>query len=66
MAREKKDSPVSVRLTPTAARLWEDLAGRWGQSKAAVLERLLREAARTEGIPEDGARTAETGISSAA
>lgn len=50
MARERKEEAISVRLTPTGAQLWNKIADKWGQSKTAVLERLLREAAEREGV----------------
>lgn len=50
---ERKETlPTSVRLTPTAQRLWEELAERMGLSKAGVLETLLREKAKAEGIQD--------------
>lgn len=50
MAKETKSTPITLRVTPTAARIWDDLADKWGQSRAAVLERILREVAQAEGI----------------
>ena len=48
----KETVPTSVRITPTAQRLWDELAERMGLSKAGVLETLLREKARAEGVSE--------------
>ena len=60
MATENKAAAVSVRITPTTARIWQELADHWGQSKTAVLERLLRDTARAEGIG-GGAASTSTG-----
>ena len=59
-SERKETVPTSVRVTPTAARLWDELSARMGLSKAGVLETLLRDRARAEGIPTEApAATAE-------
>jgi hypothetical protein len=42
--------PTSVRVTPTCERLWEALAKSKGLSKAKVLEVIIRDRAKAEGI----------------
>ena len=43
---------MSFRLSPRARALLLELAKRWGVSQKDVLELLLRERAKQEGIPE--------------
>ncbi len=57
-SERKETVPTSVRITPTAQRLWDVLAERMGLSKAGVLETLLREKARAEGVQEREAEVA--------
>jgi len=57
-SERKETVPTSVRITPTAQRLWDVLAERMGLSKAGVLETLLREKARSEGVQEREAEVA--------
>jgi hypothetical protein len=50
-AKEKTGTvPTSVRVTPTCERLWEALARSKGLSKAKVLEVIIRDRAKAEGI----------------
>ena len=45
-----KTPSTSFRLSPAGRALLDALARHYGQSMAAVLERLIREAARREGL----------------
>ena len=55
--RKKKEKkltlPTSVRVTPTCKRLWDALSTHLGISNAALLEIIIREKAKTEGIREE-------------
>jgi len=51
-SERKETTPTSVRITPTAQRLWEALADNMGLSKAGVLETLIRERAKADGIQD--------------
>jgi hypothetical protein len=60
---EKKETlPTSVRVTPTCRQLWDELARQMGLSNAGVLEVIIRDRARVEGItltkPEDSSSPA--------
>jgi len=48
--------PTSVRVTPTCERLWDALAKSKGLSKAKVLEVIIRDRAKAEGIEIDQAQ----------
>lgn len=56
MTDQKKPSretlPTSVRLSPTAMRLWQQLAKEMHLSKTGVLESAIRELARREGVKD--------------
>jgi hypothetical protein len=48
---ERKETvPTSIRITPTCKRLWDALAQEMGVSNAALMEVLIREKAKAEGL----------------
>jgi hypothetical protein len=55
----KETLPTSVRITPTCQQLWDDLAEHMGLSKAGVLETLIRDRAKAEGLQVRAEDTAE-------